>query len=262
MIFDEVDGLVCDLDGVVYRGDQAIEGSAEALDALAATGVRLLYCTNNSRLTVSEYVAKLDKVGVVARPDQVLTSGVVTAETLRDRKWVPARVLVVGGRGIDEELVGIGCELVQGTDADMVIVGWDPDFDYAAMRQASSTVRNGARLIATNADATFPAAGGELWPGAGSILASIETATGVRAEVMGKPNAPMMEAVDKRMTGCRRIAVVGDRPDTDLAGARSKGWMTALVLSGVTQSGDVDRVEERPDVVAKDLAALVRGDVQ
>ena len=262
MIFDEIDGLVCDLDGVVYRGSEAIPGSPQALRVLTERGVRILYCTNNSRSTVSEYVDKLAGIGVEAAPDQVLTSGVVTAETIRERGWAPARVMVVGGRGVDKELERVGCELVVGPAADLVVVGWDPDFHYDDMRLAASTVRAGARLIATNADATFPAPDGEVWPGAGSILASIERASGVTAEVMGKPNAPMMDAVASRLSGCHSIGVVGDRSDTDLAGARSKGWPAALVLSGVTGADEVAGLQERPDVIAQDLAALVRGEVQ
>lgn len=262
MIFEDVDGLVCDLDGVVYRGSEAIPGAPEALAALAGRGVRILYCTNNSRLTVSEYVEKLRGLGVEAGEDQILTSGVVTAEVIADRGWVPARALVVGGKGVAEELQRIGCELVDEPDVDMVIVGWDPGFTYEVMKRASAAVRRGARLIATNADATFPAPGGELWPGAGAILASIERASGGAADVMGKPNPPMMEAAARRLQACRNIVAVGDRPDTDLAGARSMGWKTALVLSGVTRPEDVPSLAEPPDVVAEDIGALLRGEVQ
>ena len=262
MIFEDVDGLVCDLDGVVYRGSDAIPGSPEALHELARRGVSVLFCTNNSRLTVAEYVEKLAGMGVPARPERILTSGVVTAEVIEGRGWPPARVLVVGGRGVDEELIRIGCDLVDGPDVDLVVVGWDPHFDYEDMKRASAAVRRGARLIATNADATFPAPGGELWPGAGSILASIERASGTRAEVMGKPHAPMMEAAAARLDGCNNIVVVGDRPDTDLAGARSMGWGTALVLSGVTTAEGSKALDDPPDVIAQDLAALVRGEAQ
>jgi 4-nitrophenyl phosphatase len=181
---------------------------------------------------------------------------------LSGRGLAPGPVLVVGGEGIAEELESAGFDVDPGGEPRLVVIGWDPEFDYDMMRRASLAVRAGATLIATNADASFPAADGELWPGAGAILSSIETATGARAEVMGKPHAPMMDAVEERLAGARAIAAVGDRAETDLAGARSKGWMTVLVLSGVVQPEDLEGLDEQPDVVARDLAAFVQGEFE
>jgi HAD superfamily hydrolase (TIGR01450 family) len=262
MIFDEIDGLVCDLDGVVYRGDEAVAGSVGALTELTERGVRILYCTNNSRSTVDAYLEKLRGLRVPAEREQILTSAVATAETLAERALAPGPVLAIGGEGVEEELARVGFDLGSGDPPELVVVGWDPSFDYDAMRRATLAVMAGATLIATNADASFPAAGGALWPGAGAILASIETASGVRAEVMGKPHPPMMDLIAQRLDGARAIAAVGDRPETDLAGARSKGWTTILVLTGVVTATEVAGLENRPDAVAHDLAAAVRGEFQ
>jgi HAD superfamily hydrolase (TIGR01450 family) len=262
MIFDGIDALVCDLDGVVYRGDREVPGSAEALAELTRRGIRILYCTNNSRSTVDGYLTKLHDLGVAAEREQVLTSAVVTAETLADRRLAPGPVLVVGGAGIREELTRAGFELDAAGAPELVVVGWDPAFDYDDMRRATLAVMAGATLIATNSDASFPAADGDLWPGAGAILASIETSTGRRAEVMGKPHTPMMDAIARRLEGARGIAAVGDRPETDLAGARSRGWRTILVLSGVIGPNEVDELDDRPDMIARDLAALARGEIE
>jgi len=261
MIFDELDALVCDLDGVVYRGDEEVPGSVAALTSLRERGLSILYLTNNSRSTIDQYLRKLRGLGLVVERDEILTSAVVTAETLADRGLAPGPVLVVGGEGVERELTAAGFEIDGGDDPRLVVVGWDPRFDYDMMRRAVSAVRRGATLIATNADTTFPAAGGDLWPGGGAILASIEAGAGARAEVMGKPHAPMMDAAERRLGGARAVAAVGDRPGTDLAGARSKGWRTILVLSGVVGRDELDRLEERPDVIAEDLAAAVRGEV-
>jgi 4-nitrophenyl phosphatase len=141
------------------------------------------------------------------------------------------------------------------TAADLVVVGWDPSFDYNAMRRATTSIRAGAELVATNSDATFPSPEG-LWPGGGAILASIETASGVRAEVMGKPHEPMMASVAARLDGATRVAMVGDRPDTDLAGGRARGWMTILVLSGVTTASEAAALDPPPDVIVESLAVL------
>ena len=257
MIRERFDALVCDLDGVVFRGNDPIEGAAEAIRALRSRGVRVLFCTNNSRSTVTQYVDKLQRVGVPARPEDVLTSAVVMSDVLEGRGARGKTAYVVGGEGIREALAAAGVEPVDGDGpVDFVVVGWDPGFDYVAMRRASKAVRGGATLMATNSDAAFPAPDG-LWPGAGAILASIEVASGAVAEVMGKPNPPMLDSIARRLDAVRRIAVVGDRPETDLAGARTRGWTTILVLTGVTSEEEAPSVEPRPDFVVPSLADLV-----
>jgi 4-nitrophenyl phosphatase len=260
MIDVRFDGLVCDLDGVVYRGDRVIEGAPEAIAALREQSVRILFCTNNSRSTVAQYVEKLTRLGIPVVPEDILTSALVTAEVLSARGFAGKTAIVVGGAGIRETLSDVCISVKddpQVTVADLVVVGWDPEFTYDAMKRAAMAVRRGAKLIATNDDATFPAADG-LWPGAGALLASIETASGAKAEVMGKPHSPMMDAAAARLEGVDPIAVVGDRPDTDLAGGAARGWTTILVLSGVTSSDQAERVDPRPDHVVASLADLAQ----
>jgi phosphoglycolate/pyridoxal phosphate phosphatase family enzyme len=256
MIFD---GLVCDMDGVLYRGDAPIEGAAAAVDEMRRRGVRLVFCTNNSRSTVGQYIDKLARMGIRASPQEIVTSAVVTAEVLARRSLKDARAIVVGGDGIRTELSSIGIEIDDGpesTEADLVVVGWDPRFDYSAMRRAAAAVMSGAEFVATNDDSAFPAPDG-LWPGAGAILASIETASGRRAEVMGKPHDPMMETVAVRLDGAQEVAMVGDRPETDLAGGASRGWATVLVLTGVTGRDEAARVTPSPDLVVDSLQELL-----
>ena len=259
MIRDAFDALVCDLDGVIYRGDEAIEGAVETVEQLRRGGIRVLFCTNNSRSTVGQYVEKLARFGIAIQAQDILTSAIVTAEVLRDAGSAGKTALVVGGDGIREALGNV-CISVKDDPAvtvtDLVVVGWDPGFDYDAMKRAAIAVRRGARLIATNDDASFPAADG-LWPGAGAILASIERASGVRAQVMGKPHPPMMEAAARRLEGARRIAVIGDRPDTDLAGGQSRGWTTILVLSGVATAEEARVLRPPPDHVLGSLAEIL-----
>lgn len=254
-----VDGIVCDLDGVLYRGNEPIPGAAEAVASWRRRGVGIVFCTNNSGWTVEQYVAKLQAMDVVASPEEILTSAIVTAEVLGERGASGKSAIVVGGEGLRRALESIDVELEDRPDArsaDFVVVGWDQSFDYEAMRRASMAVRAGATLIASNEDASFPAPDG-LWPGAGAILASIETASGATAEVMGKPHKPMMEAAARRLAGAAHIAVVGDRPDTDLAGGAAMGWTTLLVLSGVTTRDTVATLVPAPDLVFDSLADLV-----
>ena len=249
-----IEGVMCDLDGVLYRGDRPIAGAAEAVERMRDGGVRVVFCTNNSHFTVAQYVDKLARMGIAAVDGDIVTSAVVTAAVLERRGLAGESVYVIGGEGIRDALraAGIG---VDDTDPRAVVVGWDPDFTYDRMRRAAAAVMGGASLIATNGDATFPAPDG-LWPGAGSILASIETAAGVRAEIMGKPNPPMMEVAAGRLEGARSIAVIGDRPDSDLAGGVARGWTTILVLSGVTTRAGAAEVQPPPDYVVESIADL------
>lgn len=252
------DALMCDLDGVVYRGDRLIQGAPAAIRRLRERGVKIIFCTNNSRSTVDEYVAKLAGFGIDALDDDVLTSGIVTSEVLAAQGYPGKTAIVIGDRGVRDALTSIGVVLNDdpaSIAADAVVVGWDVNFNYSTMRRVSSAVRNGAKLFATNRDSTFPAPEG-LWPGAGAILASIEVASGQSAEIVGKPHPPMMEAVARRMSGADRIAAVGDRADSDLAGAVSMGWATILVLSGVTTRSEADDLQPAPDLVVDSLADL------
>ena len=257
MIFD---ALVCDLDGVVYRGDEVVPGAPEAIETLRSSGVAVLFCTNNSRRTPADYVTLLRGFGVPAAESDVLTSAEVTADELERRGYPGKTAFVVGGEGIRAALRRAGLEVLAPDDdagrADVVAVGWDRSFTYERLRRAATLVRGGAFFVATNDDATFPAAGGVQWPGAGSLLAAVETASGRRAEVMGKPHAPMAEAAARRLPRGARVAVVGDRPDTDLALADRRGWIKILVLSGVTDEAGAAALEAAPDLVVGSLADI------
>jgi HAD superfamily hydrolase (TIGR01457 family) len=250
------DGLVFDLDGVVYRGDDPVSGAPEALSELRRAGVRTVFCTNNSRTTAEGFVAKLGGMGIEAHRDEIVTSSTVTAETLAARGLAGSRAYVVGEEGIEAALVEAGFPVVDGPPCELVVVGLDGAFTYEAMARASNAVRAGAALVATNSDGQLPTPGG-LMPGAGAILASIEVASGVRAEVMGKPHRPMMDAVARRLEGCERIAIVGDRPETDLAGGAARGWTTILVTTGVTPPDRAADAHPSPDVVIGSLTELL-----
>ena len=256
---DALDALVSDMDGVVYRGDEPVPGVGEAVAAWRDSGKKIVFCTNNSHYTVAEYVGKLERAGIPAVEDDVVSSGALRAEVLRARGASGKKAMAVGAQGLRAALEAAGLVIDDGDSAggiDYVVVGWDGTFDYRKMRRACLAVRAGAELLATNSDATFPAPDG-LWPGAGAILASIEVSSGATAEVLGKPHPPMMEAAARRLAGCTRIGIVGDRPDTDLAGGVARGWTTILVTSGVTTPEEAEHVEPRPDVVLPSLAAIV-----
>jgi 4-nitrophenyl phosphatase len=245
-------GWVLDLDGVVWLADTPIPGAAGAVARLRQAGEDVVFITNNSNATLTEVVARLAAHGISSHPGDVVSSAVAATRLLRTGE----RVLVCGGPGAWEAVERAGGIPVPGERderVDAVLVGFHREFDYERLRIASTAARAGARLFATNDDATYPTPDGPV-PGCGSLLAAVERAAGVRATVAGKPYGPMADAVRDRL-GPEGI-VVGDRPDTDGRFAAAVGYRFGLVLSGVTAAGDLP-VEPAPDAVAADLAGLV-----
>jgi glycerol 3-phosphatase-2 len=254
VIADAYDAFLFDLDGVIYRGDEVVPGAPEVIARLREMGKGIAFVTNNSGRTPDAVATKLTGLGVPAEPAEVETSALVTAALLADRGVSEA--FVVGEQGILQALRDAGIEILDG-DADhaqAVVVGWDRQADYTKLRIASLLVERGAALVATNDDASYPAPDGN-WPGAGALLAAIETTTGRRAEVVGKPHAPIMIAALERAGGGRPL-VIGDRLETDIAGAAGMSWDSMLVLTGISSEDDVATSAVVPTCVAKDLSAL------
>lgn len=239
-----------DLDGVLWRGAMPIPGAADAVARLRARRDRVVFLTNNAASTISEHLAKLEGMGVPAAAEDLLTSAQAAATLLEPG----STALACAGPGVREALGARGVRIVEAGPADAVVVGWHREFDFSRLALAADAVRQGARLIGTNEDATFPTPEG-LLPGAGALLAAVAYASGARAEVAGKPHAPMRRLVAERIGPV--TTVVGDRPSTDGALARALGARFALVLSGVTDERELDGLQPVPDVVAPDLAALV-----
>jgi 4-nitrophenyl phosphatase len=241
-----------DLDGVVWLSDRAIPGSPEAVLRLRKAGERVTVVTNNSSLTVAQYLAKLERMGIPTSVEDLLTSAQVAAGLMDPG----TRALVVGGDGIREALAGRGVDVVDGdaSRVDTVVVGWTRAFDYEVLTHAMLAVRAGARLVGTNHDPTYPTPDGVL-PGGGSLVTAVAYASGVEAVIAGKPNQPTVDAIHRRF-GTIEV-MVGDQPSTDGVLARRLGARWALVLSGVTRRSDLP-VEPAPDVIADNLAELVK----
>jgi HAD superfamily hydrolase (TIGR01450 family) len=238
-----------DLDGVVWLAERPIDGAADAVGRLRAAGERVIFATNNSWARLADQEAKLERMGITVQPDDVVTSGMAAATLVEPGE----RALVCGGPGVVEAVTGRGAEPVRDGEADAVIVGFHRDFDYERLRVAMTAVRHGARLIATNDDATYPTPDGPI-PGGGSLAAAVAYASGVTPTVAGKPHRPMADLI--RALAGEQGTVVGDRPETDGAFAAALGYRFALVLTGVTSRSDLP-VEPEPAVVAASLAELV-----
>ena len=246
---------ILDCDGVVWLGEQPVPGAATAVARLRAAGERAVFLTNNSYVARADQLAKLDRLGMPTGPDDLVTSAQAAASLLEPGE----RALVIGGPGLLEALSARGVDVVRaggGGSLDglaTVVVGMDPGFDFAMLAAATTVLRAGARLVASNDDATFPTPAG-LWPGAGSVLAAVAVAGGVTPLVAGKPYEPTVRYVLDHLG--RPDVVVGDRPATDGRLAVGLGARFGLVLTGVTPPGH-GPVEPPPDVEAADLAALV-----
>jgi len=266
--------VILDLDGVVYRGTEPIAGAADLVEWLHAQGILVRFATNNSMVARAAYVERLAAMGIRADADEIVTSTTATVAHLALHAPDVQSVLVVGGAGMELELAAAGLHVVMAGSAapdgylggaldrayDAVVVGLDPQLDYARLAVAMTAVAGGARLIATNADTRYPTAAGFL-PGAGSIVAALAIATGVTPEVIGKPAPAMFQAIlDASGVSAANAVVVGDNPEADVVGAHRAGIAAILVLTGVTTEAVAQRLDgdERPEAIAADPPA-VRG---
>jgi glycerol-1-phosphatase len=248
-IADAYAGIVFDIDGVLIRGDAALPGAAETLRELEG---RAVFVTNNASRTPDEIAAWLGNAGVAVDPARVVTSALAAAALIEGG----TRCLVIGMRGLREALTMRGCVLDDDPEtAEAVVVGFDRRLCWEDLRRATQAIVRGARFIGTNADASLPVEGA-VWPGNGAILAALQAATDVEPEVAGKPNRPLFDAAADRLDG-GPVLVVGDRVETDLAGAAAVGWDSALVLTGVTSRDAARAADPAPTYVLDSVAHLL-----
>jgi HAD superfamily hydrolase (TIGR01450 family) len=255
---EQFDLLLLDLDGVVYLGDHAIDGAADALQAARRAGARLVFVTNNAARPPAEVADQLSGMGVPATVDEVMTSAMAAAQRLAGDLAAGSAVLVVGGEGVRAALDAAGLRPVDRAEDEPVAVvqGFGPDVGWHSLAEASIALRAGARWVATNIDRTLPSPRGPL-PGNGSLVAALATATGLTPEVIGKPEPALYEAALRAIDG-RRPLGVGDRLDTDIEGARAAGLPSMVVLTGVSSAADLLAAapERRPNFLGRDLRAL------
>jgi HAD superfamily hydrolase (TIGR01450 family) len=270
---DDFDGLLIDLDGVVWVGREPVLGSPETLAALLAAGKRVVFVTNNPAKFPAVYAERLRGFGVEVAESQIVTAGIVAARLAREAAGPDGSAFVVSRATLKEMVAAAGVTVLEGEagrDASVVVVSGHRDFDYAELLTAKRALDRGAALIGTSRDPTMPMPGGE-WPGTGAILAAVETASGRVAEIAGKPEHHLFEiALAALFRGSEstndvekeprkpRVALVGDRVSSDIEGGRRVGLETILVLSGTTTRAEAEAAETRPDHVVDDLAALLR----
>lgn len=254
---DGYDALLLDLDGTLYRGGDEVPG---AVEALGLGSQHLLYVTNNASRSPSAVAYHLSKLGFTATESDVVTSSQAAAHLLRERLEPGDTVLVIGTDALADEVIAVGLTPTR-TASDnprAVVQGHSPETAWPILAEAAYAIRDGALWVAANTDTTLPTERG-LAPGNGAMVAALRVATDTEPLVAGKPAAPLVEDALQRC-GSRNCLVVGDRLDTDIAGANEVGLDSLLVLTGVSTPQDLLRAEphERPTHLALSLDALNR----
>lgn len=263
MDFSNLEAVIMDMDGVLWRGDTPLPGMRDFVAFLRELGLPFALATNNSSRLPTDYVAKLKRLGIDAmQPEQIVTSGTATAAYLRANYPPQTRVHVLGMDGLRAMLREAGLHVVDEGESDpdvaVVVAGIDFNLSYAAASRAALLIRGGAAFIGTNPDKTFPTPEG-LVPGAGSLLALLEAATDVPPLVIGKPETAMFGAALEQLgSSAARTLMIGDRLNTDILGAQAAGMCTALVLTGVTTRDELKQSDVQPDGVYEDLPHLQR----
>ncbi|MBI5930220.1 MAG: HAD family hydrolase [Chloroflexi bacterium] len=255
--FSHICGVILDMDGVIWRGSEILPGVPAFFEFLASHHIPYVFATNNSTRTPEMYTEKISGLGIKVEIHQIVTSSLVTGRYLREHYPNASKAYVVGQDGIYAALRGVGLEIVEDEQADFVVVGLDRTLTYAKLQAACYQIQRGALFIGTNGDVTLPEPDGYI-PGAGSILALLETATKQAPLIMGKPEKPMFEyALGVLGTTPETTLMIGDRVETDIWGAKRAGLPSALVLSGVSDEADLQsRHDYQPDGIYQDLADL------
>lgn len=270
---DDFDGLLVDLDGVVWIGREPVPGAPETLRALLAAGKRIAFVTNNPGKPPAAYAERLREMGIDVGAEQIVTAGMVVARLAGEAAGPGGSAFVIGGAPLKEMVAATGATLLDGEaarEAGVVVVSGHRGFDFEELLTAKLALDGGAALFATSHDPTMPMPGGE-WPGTGAVLAAVETASGRVAEIGGKPERHLFEMALERLgrgsfategvakePRAGRVAMVGDRISSDIEGGRRAGLETILVLSGTSSREQAATATPRPDHVVDDLAALLR----
>ncbi|WP_298460206.1 HAD-IIA family hydrolase [uncultured Cellulomonas sp.] len=256
---ERYDLALVDLDGVAYRGHDPIPHAADGLNGAREAGMRLVFVTNNASREPESVAEQLTGLGIPTAADEVMTAAQAAAALLATRLAPGATVLVVGGAGLDTAVRAAGFAVVTSADdsPDAVVQGFAPELGWAQLAEAAYAVQRGAWHVASNLDLSLPTARG-FAPGNGSLVGAVQAATGVTPDSAGKPSPTMYRLAVER-AGATTPLVIGDRLDTDLAGARSGGYVGLHVLTGVSSGRDAVLAHpgERPHLLGADLLSVL-----
>jgi 4-nitrophenyl phosphatase len=249
---------IIDVDGVLRRSKQALPGATEFLPWLVRRGIDYRIVTNNSMPTPAQLVATFAGMGIITDESHVISSATGAAWYLKRLAPSGGRAYVIGEDGIRQALFGDGFFTLDDQNPDFVVTGIDRQFTYEKLTTACNLVRAGARFIATNTDATYPLEVG-LIPGTGAIVAAVQVGSGVKPTVIGKPGPILMDmALDQMGATKEQTIALGDRLDTDIAGAEAFGMASIMVLTGINNRQDIVTAPCKPTFVFEGLPDLMQ----
>lgn len=254
-----IKGLIIDMDGVLWRESEPIGDLPAIFDRIREAGLQLILATNNSTRTIDQYLERFTKFGVTLEASQVITSGQGVGMYLKDQYPDGANVYVVGQPGLKKTLASYSLNVVDEEEQDVqaVVASMDFSLTYDKIKHASMLIRAGSDFIGTNPDPTLPTPHGFV-PGSGTVIGAIEIASGTKAKIIGKPQPTLYKMALKRL-GLKpeETLAIGDRLDTDIAGAQAAGIHTALVLTGASTLEDAQHFDPQPEIIIQDLQELI-----
>lgn len=244
----QYDAYLIDLDGTIYHGKNPIPEAKRFIDRLKDAKVPYLFVTNNSTKTAAAFADDLTKLhNIETTPEQVYTSAMATADYVANDDAVKGvkTIYLIGEAGLKEAFNRPEFKLVDDAHADYVVMGLDREFNYQKLMTATFAIQKGAKFIATNADTNLPSEKGML-PGAGSLVAALQTASGVQPTIIAKPEAPIMQGALKRLDNPEKPIMVGDNYQTDILAGIQNGLSTLLVYTGVSTKKQVAEKDVQP----------------
>jgi arabinose operon protein AraL len=269
MELNNVDGFVFDLDGTIYLGEALLPGAAEVIDRIRQKQKRILFVTNKPLVPRDVYAEKLTRLGIPAKSEDIITSGLVLGHQLA-KTDSQLKLYVIGEEALKDELRSYGLHVLDEFDEqdemevivpegiDAVVVAFDRTLDYRKINTAYQALMKGAHFYATNADKICPMVGGGI-PDAGGTIAMLEHMTGRKVELLaGKPSKLMMQvAMDRLGLPAKRCMMIGDRLETDIMMGKSAEMVTGVVLTGVTRREEALNFVLQPDFVLENLEELL-----
>jgi 4-nitrophenyl phosphatase len=252
-----IKALIFDMDGVLWSYNDPLCDLPNLFQAVRQLGLKFLFATNNATLSSAQYVKKFKGFGVDIDPDQIINSGLATANLLKNRHPQGGPIYVIGEDGLVKSLEEQGFYISEKNPL-AVVVGLDRHITYEKMKTATLMIRSGVEFVGTNPDTTFPTPEG-LAPGGGTFIAAIQAATDVVPTIVGKPFPPMLKmAQDWLDTPPDQVLAIGDRLDTDILGGQRSGFKTALVLSGVSTKEEAAAWKPQPDLICPNVMDLFK----
>lgn len=254
-LLDKYRAFAVDLDGVIWRGEELLEGGVAGLKAIIEASKPFLLLTNNGSYEPTRVTGRLAQAGLAVTPEQLLTSTIVARSWIVQNGLEGKAAFVLGNPDVEAQVMDLVqvLEVKRGTPADLVLVGRYTGLTYDKLAAAADAVRSGAAFVALNNDPIMPVEDGFV-PGTGSIVSALRAASGGEPVILGKPEPPMMRQAGEILGG-EGILMIGDRPQSDIEGARRMGWDSALVLSGISDKNS--RMEPEPTYVLESLADIV-----